>query len=260
MDLCGALLDELDAWGGTDAAAGGGGGVDVRFDASVADVDLSSSTISIETDAGRRVRTEGPYDLVVGCDGANSVVRDALLTHSPPGTFSFVRRKLLPGCFEVARFAAMPPLLDPEGVAFLLPRERAAGITAFMEPTVGGGACVLFAGRLPGDADAAATSMTDGDDGGLDDGANLGSVLFPSPDATREGGASRADAEALGRLVADQFPLLEGTPGMDDAARRLLSQRTGVADAVRCNTYGSGAACATATAICGDAAHATGGE
>lgn len=249
-DLCGALLDELDARG-TDA----GVDVEVRFDASVDRVDLSSSTISVKKDAGQ-VRKEAPYDLVVGCDGANSIMRDALRTYSPPSTFSFVQRKLLPGCFKVARTEAMPPLLDPESVALLLPEEKKSGITALVEPTVGGGACVLFAGRLSGD-DVEATSRVS-DNKGLDEEADLGSILFPPPNAKREG-ESQADAEAIERLVVEQFPLLEGTPGMEDAARQLLSQRTSVADSVKCNIYSSNAD-ATAAAICGDAAHATGRE
>ena len=60
------------------------------------------------------------------------------------------------------------------------------------------------------------------------------------------------------KLIIEQFPLLDGMPGLDDIVQQLLFQRTSVATSVKCNTYNSNSD-VTPVAICGDAAHATGG-
>ena len=93
----------------------------------------------------------------------------------------------------------------------------------------------------------------------VDGAADLGPILFPRPDVVAEGVAPRSsDVATITKLVVDQFPLLEGTTGLDGVVRQLLTQRTSVADSVKCNIYNSGPG-ATPAAICGDAAHATGG-
>ena len=237
-DLCSALLEEMDR---RDSAS-----VNVHFDSNITHVDLESSAIFVEEDR------KGPYDLIVGCDGSNSIVRSALQTYSPPNTFSFKQRKLLPGCFKVARIETMPPLMDPESVGLMLPETKSLGITAFVEPTVGGGACILFAGRLSNaDDDTTKTQDSDVQETGL------GSILFPRHGSKTER-ESQPDIGNITVLILDHFPLLEGTPGLDDLVQQLLSQRTSVADSVKCNIYNSNTD-VTATAICGDAAHATGG-
>jgi kynurenine 3-monooxygenase len=253
-DLCAALLDELDRRQI--------GNVRVYFDSRIADVDLASSTISLADDGAGGVVSDvqrGPYDLIVGCDGANSVVRNALRAHSPPNTFSFTQRKLLPGCFKVARAEEFPPLLDPASVALILPEKNSLGITAFVEPTIGGGACLLFAGRLTDAGNETTTTAKPPDIDGK--AADLCPILFPRTDATVGGVATRSssDVDTIAKLVVDQFPLLEGTTGLDGVVLQLLTQRTSVADSVRCNVYNSGPDAPTPAAICGDAAHATGG-
>ena len=60
------------------------------------------------------------------------------------------------------------------------------------------------------------------------------------------------------KLIIEQFPLLDGMPGLDDIVQQLLFQRTSVATSVKCNTYNSNSD-VTPVAICGDATHATGG-
>lgn len=218
-DLCGALLDELDERSRTSDV-----NIQVKFDKNVSDVNLTSSMITIDG-------AVYDYDLILGCDGANSIVRAALETYSPP--FSATRRKL-PGYFKVAR-VKMPPKMDPSSVSLVLPKK--GGVTAFFEPTIGGGGCILFACRdfdaTPGDAEV-----------------DLGSALF--------GEGVSVNAEQVEQMIIETYPLLEGTDGLSDAATTLLSQRNGIADSVKCNTYHSRPD-VTPAAICGDAAHATGG-
>ena len=59
-------------------------------------------------------------------------------------------------------------------------------------------------------------------------------------------------------MLFEQFPLLEDTPGMDDAVQQLMNQRTSIAQSVKCNIYHSPPTLIP-TALCGDSAHATGG-
>jgi kynurenine 3-monooxygenase len=228
-DLCGALLEELDRRNNDTPSFTA---VDIRFDANVTHVNLTSSQITIDDRIHDTV-----YDLVIGCDGANSIVRNALQTYSPP--FRATQRKL-PGYFKVARVPVMPPKMDPRSVGLVLPRSMKAGVTAFVEPTVGGGGCILFAGRLAG------SSSSNDDEKEID----LGTALF--------GNDPCVDVARVEAMILDQFPLLEGTPGLNAAVQTLLSQRNGIADSVKCNIYHSRSDI-TPTVICGDAAHATGG-
>ena len=244
-DLCSALLDELERRAYYEDV------VSLHFDTTIADINLASSTLTLGERDGVDANNvkKGPYDLIVGCDGANSIVRDAIYAYSPPNTFSFTQRQLLPGCFKVARADRMPPLLDPGSVALILPEKKSLGVTAFVEPTIAGGACILFAGRL-------ASTVTESDDKDVD----LSSFLFPNPDVShvQDSASSQPNIATMTKLIIEQFPLLDGMPGLDDIVQQLLSQRTSVATSVKCNTYNSNSD-VTPVAICGDAAHATGG-
>jgi kynurenine 3-monooxygenase len=169
---------------------------------------------------------------------------------SPPNTFSYTQRKLLPGCFKTARAESMPPLIDPESVSLILP--KSSSITAFVEPTVNGGSCILFAGKLSEDKTTTTVSGSDNKD------KDIGSLLFPHPDSYKKGEPpQQLDIDTLSNLIIEQFPLLEGTKSIDDLAKQLLLQRTSVASSIKCNTYSSSSG--TPVAIVGDAGHATGG-
>lgn len=239
-DLCSALLDELERRAKALETA-----LNVRFNSNIAMANLETSTLSFVS--GGVTQESKKYDLLVGCDGANSIVRESIKVYSPPDTFECTKRELLPGCFKVARITSMPPALDADSVALILPKTKSLGITAFVEPTVDGGGCVLFAGRLNSES----TSSTDS--------AELGTILYPDPSigGREQSSMSDEEVEMIRRLLVEEFPL-DGTAGLDDAVRQLLRQRTSVASSVRCNTYNSKSGL-TAAAICGDAAHATGG-
>ena len=219
-DLCGALLDELEKRDVHNK-------VNLRFDANVNQVDLSSSQISIDN---RPV--EAIYDLIIGCDGANSIVRKSLEEYSPP--FCAETRQL-PGYFKVARVEQMPPKMDPSSVALLLP--KSGRVTAFVEPTVGGGGCILFAGRLNKDSSSSEEEV------------DLAAALF---------GSSSTNTTHLHQMIQTAFPLLEDTPSLLSACETLLSSRNGIATSVKCNIYHSSPS-STPAVLVGDAAHATGG-
>lgn len=129
-DLCRALADELDARWSTS------GRLQMFFDCGVADLNLQK--LSVTTDKGKTER----FDLVVGCDGVNSVVRRQIAASWPDFQAT---QELLPGVFKVVQLPAMPPLLDSTAVQLLIP--KSGGVTAFVEPTAFGRCCLLFAGR-----------------------------------------------------------------------------------------------------------------
>ena len=236
-DLCGQLLDELEKRADDNV-------VNINFDSPITKLDLDESTVSFTKDE-RNIQQ--PYDLIIGCDGANSIVRKSMQKYSPPNTFSYTQRKLLPGCFKTARAESMPPLIDSESVSLILP--KSSSITAFVEPTVDGGACLLFAGKLSDDKTTTVVSDNDNKD--------IGSIFFPPPESYKKGEPQQLDIDTLSNLIIEQFPLLEGTNGLDDLAKQLLSQRTSVASSAKCNTYSSSSG--SPVAIVGDSAHATGG-
>lgn len=229
-DVCAALLEELDRWAGEGSCR-----TMVTFGTNVTDVDLTASTIALAEE------TTGPFDLIVGSDGVNSIVRQAMERSSVPGTFECAQRTL-PGFYRVARVEQMPPGLDPSSVALMLPKK--GSITAFVEPTADGGACILFAGRSIEDSD----------------------LLFSIPENGSNGGEEVIEAAKSDLL--ERFPLLEGTAGLGGVVRQLREQRSNAASSVRCNAYHSD--CETSSSsieerrctpavLVGDAAHATGG-
>ena len=126
----------------------------------------------------------------------------------------------LPGIFKVVRLQETPEKLDPTTVALMLPKSGSIG--AFIEPTARG-SCILFNARNATDTDV---------------------VIAPSQN----------DISATATALEERFPLLAGAD-FDDMARQLANQRGGRAATVDCNTYHFG----SSVALCGDAAHATGG-
>jgi kynurenine 3-monooxygenase len=123
------------------------GRLDWCFDTKVNSCDLDSMTISLD-ESGNNTPTQKKlssisYDLIVGSDGVNSIVRSAM-HDCHPGFHS--NKELLPGEFKVVRLDKAPPKVDPTSVSLLLP--KAGSATAFVEPTgTDGSCCILFAGR-----------------------------------------------------------------------------------------------------------------
>lgn len=130
-DLCRALADELEnRYAST-------GRLNLNFDCAVEDLNLMKKTLTTDS----RPNSDN-FDLVVGCDGVNSVVRKQISAVWPEFEST---QELLPGVFKAVQLPAMPPMLDPSAVQLLLP--KSGSVTAFVEPTANGRCCVLFAGR-----------------------------------------------------------------------------------------------------------------
>jgi len=127
-DLCKAMADELDERFHNVSS------VSLNFGTPVSDIDLSASTI--RTSNGSLYS----YDLVVGCDGVNSVVRKSLKEQCE--AFESTTTKL-PGLFKTIQITAVPSGLDATAVSLVIP--KSGSTTAFVEPTADS-CCVLFAG------------------------------------------------------------------------------------------------------------------
>lgn len=213
-DLCAAMLDRLES------LYLDYGRLRISFGSRVTSLDpIKGTAVVTSRETGERSLT--PADLVAGCDGANSVVRDSIAASC--GSFT-VEKRPLPGNLKVLRFPRMPEKLDASSV-HAIPGK--AGTSAFVEPTAKGG-CVLINWR-----DDSSSGSKDG--GGSE---SLGDLT---------------DIYQARDTLATYFPLLEDLID-EDAGRQFVSQNVSRAATVKCNTYHYGRA-----VLLGDAAHSTGG-
>lgn len=206
-DICRVLADALEK---EHASA-----VQLNFDCGVTQIDLHSNAI-FTSDTTKRY-----YDLIVGCDGVNSIVRKSMQDFLGPVFQS--DQTLLPGVFKVARLPQMPPKLDPNAVQLLLP--TSASVTAFCEPVIDGACCLLVAGN----------DETD--------------VLLKNYEDPNDFETIKSIQAAL----TERFPKLESS-SLNSAAQQLAAAKQGKASKVTCNLYHGKTTC-----LVGDAAHATGG-
>jgi kynurenine 3-monooxygenase len=133
-ELCAGLTNELERRHGTS------GRLRMKHGTRVTRCDLNDMKITTENG---EVVTEERYDLILGCDGVNSVVRAAMQDSFP--AFQSTKEKL-PGEFKVVRLEKVPPGVDPTSVSLILPKKGSVG--AFVEPTgKDGSCCILFSGR-----------------------------------------------------------------------------------------------------------------
>jgi kynurenine 3-monooxygenase len=209
-DLCIAMIEELERRYSDD------GNLNMFFQSRVLECNLDKQVITV--DMNKNLTISERYDILVGCDGVNSRVRSAIKGVAPKFAAD---KQTLPGEFKVARLNTTPPKLDPNSVALIIPKQGSS--TAFMEPTVNGSCCILFAGR-----------------GGPDN-----PILSPNLDKNK--------TAALKQTLLESFPLLEGAD-LEEIAEQLITQKPGTASSVVCNAYHY----ESSAAIAGDAAHATG--
>lgn len=194
--LCASLMDELERRNYEDR-----GWLRVFYDCRIKECDLTSMKLLVENDAKNYdalLNDDEKFDLIVGCDGVNSVVRQAIKEHHP--NFDCTKRQL-PGEFKVVRLDLAPPDVDPSSVSLILP--KSGSTTAFVEPTSQNGeCCILFAGR-------------NADDPILSESSNVTMV-----------------EEALKQSFPQWEPLARGM------AEQLVAQtRPGQASSVTCSTY-----------------------
>jgi len=234
-DLCSALLDELYQKYPKDD-------FEIYFNSKIATVNLKQSYVTLQQKdiSVDQAMTLGPYDIICGCDGVNSKVRDAMVEASQ-GLIQ-VEKRGLPGIYKVARMDHMPPTLEPNAVALIMPSSspslsddkssKPPSTTLFVEPVIKGGACVLFAGR-----------------------DNTDPLLGLKRQEER---FLDSDTAPLVLDVLQRFPLLNTTSTKVDipsVVTQLLSQNPSSASSIWCNIYSF----LDKAVLCGDAAHCTGG-
>ncbi|KAG7346981.1 kynurenine 3-monooxygenase [Nitzschia inconspicua] len=138
-DLCGALLDELER------RFQGSGRLKMHFQTTIKECNLDSMALSLENEGKDLIQpplADKSYDIIVGADGVNSIVRNSIRQSHPSFQTS---KESLPGEFKVVRVDKGPPKVDPASVSLILP--RSGSTTAFVEPTgLDGSCCILFAG------------------------------------------------------------------------------------------------------------------
>jgi kynurenine 3-monooxygenase len=226
-DLCAAMLDELDRRHNNNK--NNNNRLSIHFQQRVMKCNVATRELQLGGGGNNHnnpttTTMVGPFDLIVGCDGVNSVVRQSLVT-----TFADilkVEQRVLPGEYKVVRLHNRPPKVDPNTVALLFP--KAGTTTAFVEPTANDGSCVLFATN-----------------------SNQSSIVHCDGDAT--------NVTALEEDLLHSFPRLDGC-NLTDVALQLIQTKLARASSVVCNVYHAASSQGEGgVALVGDAAHATGG-
>jgi kynurenine 3-monooxygenase len=171
----------------------------LEFDCKVTELDLKNKQLTTTSSNSSSNSNNGvdTFDLVVGCDGVNSIVRGAMDEAYPAFECT---KEAIPGILKVVRLNSMPPLLDPTAVALVLP--KAGSVSAFVEPTAKGSCCILFAGQ------------------------NATDVLFTS-----------TDAAVVKQALEQRWPLLLGGELDDAAAQLTSTKNTTQSSLIKCNTF-----------------------
>jgi len=218
-DLCSVLLDELESRYDSKCLT-------LRFKSTIEKVNFDRQTVVCVPRGEDKIIEDGPFDLVAGCDGVNSRIRESM--ESDLDGFE-VEKEPLPGIFKVVRLPIMPPLLDPTSIHLI------ASSGAFVEPTADGQCCILFNAKEQNDTDTSSITTFDS----LVKSATLGREI---------------DLKLVIKDFEAKNPLLKDL-NATDIILQLLEQKPSSAFAVKCNIYhGAGF-----VALLGDAAHATGG-
>ena len=190
--LCAVMTEELEKRYGTSNPK-----LKLSFDRMIESCDLDSMRISTTTDVVNRKESFGPFDLVVGCDGVNSVVRQSMQKSWAKFESEVTP---IPGEFKVVQLKEIPPGVDASAVSLMIPKN--GSVTAFVEPTGDGTCCVLFAGK----GDSPLLSITN-------------------------------NSTALKESLETAYPKWGGDLLDEMAEQLMRQKVTGTASSVVCNTY-----------------------
>jgi kynurenine 3-monooxygenase len=166
--------------------------------------------------------TSSSYDLLIGADGANSEIRNALATQSNVK----VEENILPGQYKVM-LQSLPPTLEPDAIhAMECTSKDRSNIGLFLIPAPNNKICALVNWR------------------------NSSNI----PNAFVQENTDPSNIANIQDLIEKDFPLF-GRPS-EEAVLQLQNQRPSVALTIKCDNY---AAADNGVVILGDAAHSTGG-
>lgn len=244
--LCASMLNHLnDTYSQGDSA----NRLDVTYNCALTIVDLSTHTAELTVQHELEVQDDGEeggsttsiipkseevsYDMIIGCDGVQSKLREAIKKRSDetsptdsPDHFQTEDIEL-PGKYKVMLQTPPPPLLDPLSIHAM--ESSASNFSLFLIPAPGNKTCALV-------------SWTS---------EQMPSCLTP----TKESEESLEDVNRkVQASINKSFPLF-GIPS-EEAIGQLHRQEPSIVKTVRCNryTHQEGAAI-----LLGDAAHSTGG-
>lgn len=241
-DLCRSLIDELEnRW-----LHNNNDRLIMNFNCEINQLDLKSKTISYINN--NNIVENEQYDIIVGCDGVNSIVRQSMIKiWSPKFT---AQQELLSGYLKVVRLVDMPPLLDPSAVQLLIPSK--GSVTCFVEPTATN-CCLLFAGG----SSRSSSSTTGSNDNENSLNEPNDDLLMKSYDINNE---SKDQYDIILSNITielqERYPKLIGCNSFEIIAKQLLEQEPTQASKVQCNNIFH---CNHNAVLIGDAAHATGG-
>jgi kynurenine 3-monooxygenase len=213
------------------------GRLSITFNSRLLNVDLENKVAEFDEarEADSAVRVSKKYDLIIGADGVQSELRNAMQTEGERPTIgagvdkvdeSFrpfrCEEVVLPGQYKVM-LQVMPPTLEADAV-HAMEAGKKAGYGLFLIPSPGNNTCALLSWK--------------------------GEV---APAILKEG----ADPEEVKASISANYPLF-GTP-TDEAIKQLSAQRPSAARTVRCNRYHRSSNGVSSALLMGDAAHSTGG-
>lgn len=214
------------------------GRLSITFNSKLLSVDLEKKIA--EFDEQRHlvegtIRVSKSYDLIIGADGVQSELRNAMLREGEEPTIGLgissskehskpfkCEEVVLPGQYKVM-IQPMPTTLENDAV-HLMEVGKKAGYGMFLIPAPGNNTCALLTwkGETP-------------------------------PDVFQD----TADPKDLKQSIAENYPLF-GEP-TDIALAQLAAQRPSSARTVRCNRYHRVVSGTSSALLMGDAAHSTGG-
>jgi len=232
-DLCAALLEGFDAPGCAEAPR-------LRFETKCVSVDTGVKQVVVETAGGARETIK--YDVLLGADGVNSKVRDAMLAAA--GSSVQFAQAPLNGTLKTIH-QPMPAALDPlsvhaMGAAIAPPAEGEQGAQSSGASTKPAERIGLF--WVPErNRTTLATSAC--------------ALINWDPTTVPTSLLAEETPEGVQRILNAAFPQLEGGITLD-SARQFLEQTPAVNFVNKLSSYHDAAA---AIALLGDAAHCTGG-